>query len=74
MEIGFTPAEEVFRDEVRAFLREKLPPRMSAKVLGSKRLTRGDLAEWHASLNERGWLAVGCPVEQGGPGWSVMQS
>ncbi len=73
MEIGFTPAEEAFRDEVRAFLRETLPPRTAAKVLGSKRLTREDLAEWHALLNARGWLAVGWPVERGGPGWTVMQ-
>ena len=74
MEIGFTPAEEAFRDEVRAFLREELPPRTAAKVLGSKRLTRDDLAQWHARLNARGWLAVGWPVERGGPGWTVMQT
>ena len=31
MELRFSPDEEAFRDEVRAFLRERLPPDLAAK-------------------------------------------
>ena len=73
MDLRFTVEEEAFREEVRAFLREKLPARISAKVLNGQHLTKADMEEWHAILNARGWLANHWPVEWGGTGWSVMQ-
>ena len=38
MGIGFTPAEDAFRREVRAFLRDRLPPRTAARVLSFEAL------------------------------------
>ncbi len=73
MDLNFTPQEETFREEVQHFLAERLPPRTADKVRTNKRLTRDDLVEWHAILNERGWLAGHWPVEHGGPGWSVAE-
>ncbi len=73
MDLRFTPEEEAFRDEVRAFLRDKLPTRLSDKVKHDRPLTRDDMVEWHAILNDRGWLANHWPEEFGGPGWSVVQ-
>ncbi|MEX3761085.1 acyl-CoA dehydrogenase family protein [Paraburkholderia phenoliruptrix] len=73
MNLNFTPEEEAFRTEVLAFLRDKLPQRLADKVQGGRRLTREDMAEWHAILNERGWLANHWPREYGGPGWSPVQ-
>ncbi len=73
MDLNFTPREEAFREDVRHFLAGKLPPRTADKVRTGKRLTRDDLAGWHAILNERGWLAGHWPVEHGGPGWSVAE-
>jgi alkylation response protein AidB-like acyl-CoA dehydrogenase len=73
MDLKFTPEEEAFRSEVLQFLREKLPARLSDKVRGGLRLTRADMIEWHAILNERGWLANHWPKEYGGPGWSAVQ-
>jgi len=74
MNLDFTPAEEEFRAEVRSFLREKLPGRISEKVRTGKRMTKQDHEEWHAILNHRGWLATHWPTEYGGPGWSVAQA
>ncbi|AHE55242.1 acyl-CoA dehydrogenase family protein [Sphingomonas sanxanigenens] len=73
MDLSFTPEEEAFREEVRAFLREKLPARISNKVLNGQHLGKQDMEEWHAILNARGWLANHWPVEWGGTGWTVMQ-
>ena len=48
MELNFTTEEEAFRAEVRAFLADKLPVRLSAKVRGGQILAKADMEEWHA--------------------------
>jgi alkylation response protein AidB-like acyl-CoA dehydrogenase len=73
MDLNFTPAEEAFRDEVRAFLAAKLPPRLSDKVATGQHLTKADMQEWHAILNARGWLANHWPRQYGGPGWNAVE-
>ncbi|RST31125.1 pimeloyl-CoA dehydrogenase large subunit [Sphingomonas ginkgonis] len=73
MDLSFTPEEEAFREEVRQFLRDQLPARLSDKVRKGQHLTKSDMEEWHAILNARGWLANHWPVEWGGTGWTVMQ-
>jgi alkylation response protein AidB-like acyl-CoA dehydrogenase len=70
MDLSYSPEEEAFRTEVRAFLRDNLPARLSEKVRAGKRLTKADT---DAILNARGWLANHWPVEHGGPGWTVAQ-
>lgn len=73
MDLQFTPEEEAFRGEVLQFLQDKLPGRLSHKVRSGLRLTREDMNEWHAILNERGWLANHWPKQYGGPGWGAVQ-
>ncbi|MFP4889236.1 acyl-CoA dehydrogenase family protein [Paraburkholderia sp. EG304] len=73
MDLNFTPEEEAFRASVLAFLRDKLPRRLADKVHGGRRLTRDDMAGWHAILNAQGWLANHWPKEFGGPGWNAVQ-
>lgn len=73
MDLNFTPEEEAFRAEVQAFLKDKLPARIANKVKAGQRLTRADQDEWHAILNERGWLANHWPKEYGGPGWGAVE-
>jgi alkylation response protein AidB-like acyl-CoA dehydrogenase len=73
MDLNFTPEEEAFRAEVRAFLADKLPARLSAKVSGGKILAKADMEEWHAILNARGWLANHWPEQYGGPGWTAVE-
>ena len=67
-------AEDVaFREEVRAFLRERLPPDIKARVDNGVALRRDDIMRWHRILYERGWVAPNWPVEWGGPGWTIGQ-
>ena len=73
MDLNFTPEEEAFRSEVRAFLAAKLPVRLSEKVRSGKILEKADMQEWHAILNERGWLANHWPEQYGGPGWTAVE-
>jgi alkylation response protein AidB-like acyl-CoA dehydrogenase len=73
MDLNFTPEEEQFRSEVRAFLAAKLPKRLSDKVANGKHLAKADMEEWHAILNQRGWLANHWPREYGGTGWTAIE-
>lgn len=73
MDLGYSKEENEFREEVRNFLAEKLPERICEKVRLGKRLGRDDMAQWHAILNERGWLAPGWPAEHGGTNWTAVQ-
>jgi alkylation response protein AidB-like acyl-CoA dehydrogenase len=73
MDLSFTAEEQTFRDEVRAFLAEKLPARIADKVRTGKRLAKADMEQWHAILNARGWLANHWPQQYGGPGWNAVQ-
>jgi alkylation response protein AidB-like acyl-CoA dehydrogenase len=73
MNLNFTPEEEAFRDDVRRFLAEKLPLRIADKVKRGRRITRDDMAQWHAILNAQGWLASHWPKEYGGPGWGAVE-
>jgi len=62
-----------FRKEVRQFLNDNLPARISSKVRSGLRMTKADYEEWHAILNQKGWLAVNWPVQFGGTGWTAHQ-
>ena len=63
MDLEFTIEEQAFRDEVRRFLQDKLPKRLSDKVRLRHRLTKADMKEWHAILHTRGWLGTHWPVK-----------
>ena len=42
MDLNFTPEEQAFREEVRAFLQSDLPDDIRAKMKGGKRLVKDD--------------------------------
>ncbi len=73
MDLAFTPDEQAFRDEVRAWVHSNLPKEISHKVHNALRLTRDDLQGWAKILGKKGWLASGWPQQFGGPGWTAVQ-
>jgi alkylation response protein AidB-like acyl-CoA dehydrogenase len=73
MDLAFTPEEQKFREEVRAWVHANLPKETSHKVHNSLRLTRDDLQNWARILGKKGWLGYGWPKEFGGPGWNAVQ-
>jgi len=73
MDLNYTPEEQAFREDVRAFLRERLPHEISRKILEHKRLGKEDQVRWQKILHERGWMAPGWPREYGGCEWNAVQ-
>ncbi|MEO0998993.1 MAG: acyl-CoA dehydrogenase family protein [Pseudomonadota bacterium] len=73
MDLSYSPAEAAFEAEVRQFLADHLPKRLSDAVRTGKDLSKADMEEWHAILNARGWLAHTWPVEHGGTGWGPVE-
>ncbi|MGC1386628.1 MAG: acyl-CoA dehydrogenase family protein [Steroidobacteraceae bacterium] len=73
MHLEFTEEELEFREDVRRFLRERLPTEIRDKVLCGCELARDDYLMWQRRLYERGWGAPGWPVQFGGAGWNAVQ-
>jgi alkylation response protein AidB-like acyl-CoA dehydrogenase len=73
MDLAFTPEEQQFREEIRAWVRANLPPEISHKVHNALRLTRDDMQRWAKILGKKGWLGWGWPKQFGGPGWNAVQ-
>ena len=72
MDFDFTPEEEAFRAELRAFLDDELPEWWKTVFVDDERampFTR----EFCHQLAERGWLTLSWPAEHGGADGSVWQ-
>jgi alkylation response protein AidB-like acyl-CoA dehydrogenase len=65
MDFDFTPAENAFRAEVRAFLDANLPDPVpeSPEFLDT----------WNRKLRERGWVGFNWPPEHGGAGGGLIE-
>ena len=73
MDLNFGPAETAFREEVRNFVKEKLPGPIRHKVMNGVHLNREEHVLWQRTLHARGWGGVGWPREFGGPGWTPTE-
>ena len=74
MDLRFTPEENAFRDEVRAFFKREPAGRRSArKMVEGSRLVKDDIVTWQRILNAKGWAVPHWPKEWGGTGWSPVQ-
>ncbi|MGQ2978557.1 MAG: acyl-CoA dehydrogenase family protein [Polaromonas sp.] len=73
MDLAFTPEEQKFREDIRAWVGANLPADISHKVHNALRLSRDDMQRWAKILGKKGWLGHGWPKEFGGPGWNAVQ-
>ena len=73
MHLNFSPEEQAFRAEVRAFLAAQLPEEIRDKVRSGGRLEKDDMLRWQQILYRRGWGAGMWPSRFGGADWSVFQ-
>ena len=73
MDLAFTPEEQAFREEIRAWVSANLPADLSHKVHNALHLTREDMQRWAKILGAKGWLGHAWPKEFGGPGWNSVQ-
>ncbi|GJL87462.1 MAG: acyl-CoA dehydrogenase [Minwuia thermotolerans] len=73
MDLAFSPDEQAFRAEVRAFLDAELPDDLRHKVRQRRELEREDYLRWQRILHARGWIAGSWPKEHGGCDWTPAQ-
>lgn len=65
MDFELTPEEEAFREEVRAFIKENLPP--------ANRLDLDFMKNWLAKVRQKRWVGFSWPEEVGGGGGSIIE-
>jgi alkylation response protein AidB-like acyl-CoA dehydrogenase len=76
MDFDFTPEQEGFRREVRAWLQANLPADLRGRGFAA---SRGDrqaverLREWQRTLHKAGYVGMDWPAEYGGRGASVIE-
>lgn len=76
MDFHFTPEEESFRRELRAWLEANLPsdydPEEFAWGMSADERFRFHMA-WHKQMHEGGWVGVHWPKEYGGRGATLLE-
>jgi alkylation response protein AidB-like acyl-CoA dehydrogenase len=73
MDLDFTPEQQAFRADIRAWVAAHLPADIAYKVHNGLRQSRDDLQRWAKILGAKGWLGYGWPREFGGPGWDAIE-
>ena len=73
MNLDFSPEENAFREEVRAFIKENYPADLRAAQDSGEPLTRDLYLAWHKVLAKKGWVAPSWPKEFGGTDWTPTQ-
>ena len=65
MDFELTPEEEAFREEVRAFIKENLPP--------ANKRDLDFMKNWLAKVRQKRWVGFSWPEEVGGGGGSIIE-
>ncbi len=75
MDFNLTAEDVAFRDEVRRFLDQHVPPTMRrAHDLTTCFIVDPDITvHFHRALARKGWSVPNWPVEYGGTGWTPVQ-
>jgi len=73
MDLSLKPEDEVFRNDVRAFLQTTLPDDVKSAPSVGVSIEKPLLKKWHSLLADKGWAAPHWPREHGGTGWSITQ-
>ena len=73
MDLSFSAEELEFRDEVRAFLGDRLPEEISTRVMSGFPARAEQYRRWQNILYQQGWGAPTWPKKFGGTGWTAVQ-
>ncbi|PRP92836.1 Acyl-CoA dehydrogenase [Enhygromyxa salina] len=73
MDLSFTPEDQTFREQVRAWIADALPDDLAVKARACAHFTHEEIMRWHKILAAKGWVAPSWPEKFGGPGFSVTQ-
>lgn len=73
MDLTFTPEENAFREEVRAFFRSALPADIRRKCELGQRISKEEMTRWVRILHDKGWATPAWTPEWGGTGWDAVR-
>jgi len=73
MDLQLTPGQRAFRDEVREFIRARLPSEIRDRLRAGHPPRKEDTVTWQRILNERGWAAPHWPRQYGGADLGQME-
>ncbi|MES3000908.1 MAG: acyl-CoA dehydrogenase family protein [Pseudomonadota bacterium] len=73
MQIQATAEHAAFREEVRAFIRDRLPDDIRDYMRRGHHPRPADMVRWQRILNERGWAAPHWPHAYGGAGLGTFE-
>jgi alkylation response protein AidB-like acyl-CoA dehydrogenase len=73
MDLAFTKEEVAFREEVRQFFKDNVPPETRRKLVEGRHLSKDEMVTWWRILNKKGWGVSHWPKEYGGTGWTSVQ-
>ena len=73
MDLSFTPEQDAFRLEVRAWLNDNLPAEIARKTLNGEHVSKAEHVAWQRIQASRGWLAPTWAAEWGGTGWGPIE-
>ncbi len=73
MDFRFTPEQEQFREHVRAFIRDEVPPEMIAEIQAAADGSASEAGrEFKRLLGQKGLLGISWPEEYGGGGKPLL--
>jgi alkylation response protein AidB-like acyl-CoA dehydrogenase len=73
MDLALKGDDAAFRDEVRRFLKEKMPREIAEATAVGVSIEKPLLKTWHRILYDQGWIAPAWPKQYGGTGWTTTQ-
>ena len=76
MDFDFTPEQQAFRREVRAWLAVNVPADLRGRGFASSRADREHvdrLRDWQRTLHKAGYVGIDWPAEYGGRGVSIVE-
>ena len=73
MDLQPSPSQAAFRDEVRAFIKARLPADIRDRLSRGHAPRKQDLVTWQRILHERAWAAPHWPKEYGGAGLGTAE-
>jgi alkylation response protein AidB-like acyl-CoA dehydrogenase len=71
MDLSFSAEEIEFRESVRAWIAEAMPPNIREKADCDAHFEHDEIMQWHRILHSKGWVAPHWPAEYGGAGLDV---
>ena len=73
MDLSFSAEEIEFRDHVRAWIAEAMPPHIRDKAEVDAHFEHDEIMQWHRILYRKGWIAPHWPKEYGGAALDVTR-